>query len=405
MSKPKRTIVVGGGAAGFFSALSAKEFHPEEEVLILEKTNKLLSKVKVSGGGRCNVTNHCFELQELLKGYPRGSRFLKKVFRTFAVQDTIDWFEKREVTLIPESDNRMFPDTHNSQTIINCFLEEARRLGVEIKTKMPVEALQKLETGFQLSTPEGEIFADKVILATGGIPKYENMRWLEELGCKMIPPVPSLFTFNMPKNPVTALMGISVENVKCKIEGEKLQTEGPLLITHWGMSGPAVLKLSAWGARILADKKYQFNLLVNWLPELSEEEIRTILHSTSSNAFATKKMMAYNPFDLPKRLWQFFLQKIEISEETQWNGIGKKNLNRLVDNLMHDVYPVTGKTTFKEEFVTAGGVDLAQINPQTMEHKTIPGLFFTGEILDIDGITGGYNFQAAWTTGYVAGRF
>lgn len=394
--------IIGGGAAGFFAALSVKEHFPQAKVTIFEKSNKVLAKVKVSGGGRCNVTHACFNNKELAKFYPRGQNQLRKAFEQFNTTSTIEWFKKRGVELETLSDNCIFPKSNSSQTIIDCFTNEALRLGIEIKIQTPINKITTNNTGFLLVSTNETFEVDKLIVTTGGQPKLESFRWLADLGHNIIPPVPSLFTFNMPENPVRELMGIVVERTKTKIEGTKLEAEGPLLITHWGMSGPSVLKLSAWGARILAERNYEFALLVNWLDGLKDFEVQQILEDFSLEN-SEKLVLTYNPFQLSKRLWTFLVQKSGISDEIRWKNLSKKALNKLINNLVNDRYPVKGKTTFKEEFVTAGGISLTDINFQTMESKVVPGMFFAGEILDIDGITGGFNFQAAWTTGWIAG--
>ncbi|MBN9293058.1 MAG: NAD(P)/FAD-dependent oxidoreductase [Flavobacteriia bacterium] len=404
MNHPLKIAVIGGGAAGFFSAVTAKRNFPEAEVTIYEKSQKVLSKVKISGGGRCNVTNHCFDTDELAKNYPRGEQFLRKAFKQFSVQDTIDWYESRGVKLVTLPDNCMFPRSDSSQTIIDCLMEEAIQLNVEIKIQMPILGMEKKADYFELTTATEKITADRVILTVGGIPKRSGMEWILKAGCEMINPVPSLFTFNMPNHPVTELMGVVVEQTESKIEREKLVANGPLLVTHWGMSGPSVLKLSAWGARLLAERNYEFNLLVNWVNGKKEEEIRAMLQSLAQGEHGAKKVGNLNPFGISRRMWQFICDRLGFSEELRWNELGKKNLNKLVNQLINDTYPVSGKTTFKEEFVTAGGVALKQVDVNTMQHKQMEGLFFAGEVLDIDGITGGFNFQAAWTTGFIAGK-
>lgn len=404
MSSHLKIAIIGGGAAGFFSAINTKIHFPKSEVVLFEKTDKVLSKVKISGGGRCNVTNNCLDTDLLASNYPRGERFLKKAFKQFAVEDTIQWFTKRKVKLKAEADGRMFPETDNSQTIIHCFLDEAQKQGVKIQLKTTILRIRQEETGFKLSTKEADYFFDRVIITVGGAPKSANLNWLENIGCKVVEPVPSLFTFNMPKNPILQLMGSTNSPTTAKIEGEKLQSEGALLVTHWGMSGPAILKLSAWGARTLAEKEYTFNLLVNWSNVANEEKLRQALMKFSTSEHQAKKINTINPFGISKRLWEFLCQKTDFHPDMRWGDLGKKTLNKLTNTLFNDNYPVSGKTTFKEEFVTAGGVSLSQINAQTMEHKTIKGLFFAGEILDIDGITGGFNFQAAWTTGFIASK-
>lgn len=399
-----QVAVIGGGAAGFFAAISAKTHHPEAKVTIYEKSNKLLSKVRISGGGRCNVTHHCFDIRELVKFYPRGERPLKKAFGRFSPTDTIAWFEKRGVKLKTESDGRMFPTTDNSQTIIDCLMKETQQLGIGIKTKTNIKKLKKTEGGYELSLDRGgRLHADKVVVATGGSPRPNGFDWLRELDHEIEEPVPSLFTFNMPDEPIKKLMGIAADPVSVKIMGSKLQSNGPLLITHWGMSGPAILKLSAFGARELNEKNYDFKVLVNWAGEKTEQEIRAILKEVAGE-HGMKMIHNVNPFGLPGRLWEFLIGKLELGDAMIWQNMGKKNLNRLVHLLTNDEYQVQGKTTFKEEFVTCGGVSLQDVDMKTMQSRKSPNLYFAGEVLDIDGVTGGFNFQAAWTTGYIAGQ-
>jgi len=397
--------IIGGGAAGFFSAIQAKENYPDAEVVILEKSQKLLSKVKISGGGRCNVTNGCTSIAELSKAYPRGEKKLKKVFGEFYTQDTIKWFEDRNVPLVTQEDNCVFPVSQDSQTIIDCFVNETERLGIQIEIGRMVQQLIPEENKIKILFRGNELVHefDKVIVATGGSPKKEGLAWLEKLGHKIETPVPSLFTFNMPHESVTDLMGIVVEKTLTSIQGTKLKSDGPLLITHWGMSGPSVLKLSAFGARILAEAGYKAKLQVNWVNVQSYETVMEELKNITKTA-PQKQMQNYRAYLLPERLWHFLLQKIDIPLTKKWNDMGKKDLNKLCNILTNDVYSVEGKTTFKEEFVTCGGVSLESINFATMESKAVPNLYFAGEVMDVDGITGGYNFQAAWTTGFIAGK-
>lgn len=398
-----KVAVIGGGAAGFFAALSAKKHHPEAQVEILEKSDKLLSKVKVSGGGRCNVTHACFKASELAKFYPRGSKQIKKSFGTFNANHTVAWFKERGVDLKKEADNRMFPTTDKSITIINCFLDEAHKLGVKIKKQCAVKKLKPFENGFNLNIDGFDHFYDKVIVATGGSPKKEGLVWLEELGHEIIDPLPSLFTFNMPNEAIIELQGLSVKNAIVRIQGTKLAYDGPLLITHWGMSGPAILKTSAWGARDLAEKNYEFTTQVNWVGNANEDEIRTLLNR-HTYSYDKKKIESSNPFEIPSRLWKFLIEKSEIDPEKINQELSKKEKNKLINTLLNDVYEVKGKTTFKEEFVTCGGVALKDVDMKTMQSKVHPNLYFAGEVLDIDGVTGGFNFQAAWTTGFIAGK-
>lgn len=395
-----RIAVIGGGAAGFMAAITAKKSASNSEVFLFEKSNKLLSKVKISGGGRCNVTNACFSISELSKKYPRGGAFLKKSFSNFFTKDTIDWFESRGVKLKTEKDNRIFPITDDSQTIVDCLINECNKEGVDIKIQKAVKKITSKSNGYDLYIDQDEISVDKVIIATGGSPKMQGFDWLSGLNLKIIKPVPSLFTFNMPNEKIKKLMGVVAQNTQVNIQGIKQKQFGPLLITHWGMSGPAILKLSAWNARELEANGYNFKINVNWA-NLSEQEYISILYE---NKKSNRTISNKNPFDLPNRLWIFLLDKINISKDLTWNKLTKKDTNRLLNTLLNDTFEVKGKTTFKEEFVTCGGVSLDDVNPITLESKTHKGLYFCGEILDIDGITGGFNFQAAWTTGYLAGK-
>lgn len=395
--------IIGGGAAGFFAALSAKQHHPDARVCIYEKSSKFLAKVKVSGGGRCNVTNATFNNRLLSENYPRGEKFLRKAFEQFDAKATVEWFESRDVALKTYPDQCIFPLSNESQSIIDCFWYEARKLGVELFTSQGVDAIKRTKNSFQLHFKDSELDVDRVIVTVGGQPKFSGLQWLADIGHHIVPPVPSLFTFNMPQDPIRELMGIVVEKAVVRIEGQKLIGRGPLLITHWGMSGPAILQLSAWGARILAEKQYQCSILVNWLEDEKEEGLRAQIKQIVA-AHGSKMISNHNPFPMPNRLWLFLLAKNEIDPASRWHDLAGKNLNKLVNTLINDRYEVKGKTTFKEEFVTAGGVDLADINVKTMESHVCPGLFFAGEVMDIDGITGGFNFQAAWTTGYIAGK-
>lgn len=396
--------IIGGGAAGFFAALNAKENYPESTVVILEKTKKLLSKVSVSGGGRCNVTNACKSIAELSKAYPRGGKQLKKIFPQFNTIHIREWFECRNVPLYVQDDQRVFPVSNDSQTIIDCLLEEAYRLGIIIKKGANVNKIKPLGDQFYVYFDEtNHSVYDKVIVASGGSPKKKGLQWLADLGHKIEDPVPSLFTFNMPNEDIKKLMGVVVQNVTTKIQGGEFQGKGPLLITHWGMSGPAILVLSAFAARHLATKNYQFSLHINWTNEQNQAQINTALQDIIAK-HGQKQLQNIRPYELPQRLWLFILEKVGYPLEQKWDEIGKKGVNKLIEVLSNDIYTVRGKTTFKEEFVTCGGVCLNDINMQTMESKKIRGLFFAGEVIDIDAITGGYNFQAAWTTGYIAGK-
>ncbi|MFT6149584.1 MAG: putative Rossmann fold flavoprotein [Saprospiraceae bacterium] len=398
-----KVAVIGGGAAGFFAAIAAKENHPEAQVCIYEKTTKILSKVKVSGGGRCNVTNGVSSMSDLAKAYPRGGKKLKKAFRVFNNQHTMEWFEAHGVPLKIEASNHVFPVSDSSQSIIDCFLKIAERLGIAIYTKTSIEAIEVVDNQILLKVKNGNNKRmDKVIIATGGSAKKQGFDWLEALGHEIENPVPSLFTFNMPKEPIRKLMGVAA-NALVTIQGTKLKQSAPLLITHWGMSGPAILKLSAFGARILSDINYQFKAQVNWTNIQNTNVVMENLQDIVKNN-PQKLLQNVKPYGLPERLWLFLLEKAELSPQKKWNELGKKGLNKLISILTFDIYDVNGKTTFKEEFVTCGGVSLESINFETMESRVFKNLYFAGEVLNIDGITGGYNFQAAWTTGFIAGQ-
>ena len=397
----KKLVVIGGGAAGFFCAVNAARLNPLLEVILLEKSAKLLSKVKVSGGGRCNVTHACFDIPVMSKRYPRGTNFVKKTFHQFFTTDTIQWFKERGVELKSEPDGRMFPVSDSSQTIINCLLSEADRYGVKIKMLAEVKSIEPVQDQFNIHLPNQIVVADYVCVASGGFPKISMFDWLKHLGHTIEEPVPSLFTFNMPSHPITKLMGISVENVIVKIRGSKLQEQGPLLITHWGLSGPAILKLSAWGARELKLRNYEFGISVNWLPGMNEQLLAEKFQLLRFQ-IASQKILHKNPFGLPARLWEFLLQHSKINPEITWSNLPAKEQNMLIRNLVVFEADIKGKTTFKEEFVTAGGIRLTEVDANTMMSRKVKNVFFAGEILDVDGITGGYNFQHAWTSGWIA---
>lgn len=403
----KKLIVIGGGAAGFFCAINAAAQNANLQVTIIEKSNKLLSKVRVSGGGRCNVTHSCFSIAEMVKKYPRGENFLKKAFHHFFTTDTIDWFQNRNVILKTEPDGRMFPESNSSETIIDCLILEANKYHVEILMQHEIVKLEKITTEkdeslFQLYGKDDSILtADFVCIACGGYPKSEQYKWISELGHSFEKPVPSLFTFNVPGNLITGLMGISLENAQVKINEIKASQNGPLLITHWGFSGPVVLKLSAFAAKLLAGLQYRFSISINWLPVYNESSLLDQFR-VLRNELASKKIINKNPFHLPNRLWQYHLNVCSINEETRWSDLPAKQQNLLVKQLCGEQFSVAGKTTFKEEFVTAGGIRLSEIDPNSMSSKIISNLFFAGEILDVDGITGGFNFQHAWTSGWIA---
>lgn len=401
--------VLGGGAAGFFGAIACAEANPQLRVVLLEKSTKLLSKVRVSGGGRCNVTHHCFAPAELARHYPRGGKQLQEPFRQFGAQDTVRWFEGRGVRLKTEADGRMFPVTDSSETIAQALENAAHRAGVRIYLGTAAEQIApQAEGGFGLTlsgtqAPAPTLQVKKLLVATGGNPKSSGYDWLRRLGHAVCEPVPSLFTFNVPNSPLKELMGVSVPRARVVLAGEKLEYEGPLLVTHWGVSGPAVLKLSAWGARRLSELQYTGTALVSWVPEHQEESMRQWLHTY--RAENGKKTVLANPlFGLPQRLWRTLVEQAGIAAETRWSELAGKLQNRLIELLLRTPLGVRGKTTFKEEFVTCGGIPLGEVDMKTLQSRKVPGLYFAGEVLDIDGITGGFNFQAAWTTGYLAGR-
>ena len=403
-TKKQVLVVIGGGAAGFFTAVNAARMNPALEVVVVEKSSKLLAKVKISGGGRCNVTHACFEREKLIDFYPRGKHFLKKAFHHFYTVDTVEWFASRGVELKTESDGRMFPVSNDSQSIVDALLLEASKYRVSIMLQRSVERLRRTEHGWELSFSDGATLkAHFVCIASGGFPKVEQFHWIAELGHTIVPPVPSLFTFNMPGAPITALQGISVADAVVKIVGTKLQWQGPVLITHWGLSGPAVLKLSAWGATDLQERNYAFEVLVNWIGGMHEQALRTQLQAQRSSHGA-KKIINTPLFHLPQRLWTFLLQGAGFHSDTRWADASQSAINKLIQLLSAHRMEVRGKTTFKEEFVTAGGVDLSGIDPHTMQSKLHDGLYFAGEIMNVDGITGGFNFQHAWTSGYIAAQ-
>lgn len=397
-------IVIGGGAAGFFTAINAAEANRELKILILERGKEVLTKVKISGGGRCNVTHAEFLPKELTQNYPRGEKELLGPFHTFMTGDTIEWFEKRGVELKIEADGRMFPVSNSSQTIIDCFVYETKSLGVEVLLNQSVKHIQKEDELFIVTTASEKFSAKKIVVATGSNPKIWKL--LEGLGHTIIPAVPSLFTFNIKDSRIIDLPGLSTQATVKVLDAKQkilLESNGPLLITHWGMSGPAILKLSAWGARILEPLKYQFEIEVNWLDIYSEEEVLRDLKSLKSE-YGKQTLLKYSQFDLPKRLWQNLLMAAGINESLTWAEATRENLYNIANQLIASVFEVNGKSTFKEEFVTAGGVDLREVNFKTFESRICKDLFFAGEVLDIDAITGGFNFQNAWTSGYIVSR-
>ena len=381
-----KTAVVGGGAAGFFLAVNLKEMMPDMEVVIFERSHHVLAKVEVSGGGRCNCTNSFASVSDLSQVYPRGHRLLKRLFNNFDYQDAYRWFEEHGVPLVTQEDQCVFPQAQNSHAIIDCFLSLARRYHIAIRKGCKVQSLEDVSD------------FDYVVVTTGGSPKGEGLRWLAELGHEIEAPVPSLFTFSIHDKQLQALMGV-VTDVETMIPGTKLRANGPLLITHWGMSGPAVLKLSSHAARYLAEHDYQAPLAVRWL-SLSDQEIASLLYEQVATQ-PKKQLTTYNPFGLQQRLWAYLVLKaLDTRSQIRWVELNKKDVNRLVNVLVNDTYQIAGRAPFKDEFVTCGGISLKAVNPATLESKHVPHLYFAGEVLDIDGVTGGFNFQAAWTTAY-----
>ena len=386
-----KTAIIGGGAAGFFLAVNLKEMKPEMEVTIFERSNRVLAKVEVSGGGRCNCTNSFAQVSDLSQVYPRGHRLMKRLFNVFDYEDAYRWFESHGVPLVTQDDECVFPQAQDSHAIINCFLSLARRYHINICIGRKIQSLDEL-SGY-----------DYVAVTTGGSPKGEGLRWLAALGHEIEAPVPSLFTFSVNDAKLHAMQGLVVENVAASIPATKYRAEGPLLITHWGMSGPAILKLSSYAARHLADCQYRAPLAINWL-QRHEVDIQAALHEMSSRQ-PQKQLTTYNPFGLQQRLWGYLLEKsLGARSVLRWSELNKKDINRLVNTLMNDSYQIAGRAAFKDEFVTCGGVSLKAVNPSTLESRHVPHLYFAGEVLDIDGITGGFNFQAAWTTAYTVAQ-
>ncbi len=404
MEKKKVVAIIGGGAAGFFCAVNAAKRNSQLRVIILEKSNKLLAKVRVSGGGRCNVTNACQSIEEMIKNYPRGQQFLRKTFHHFFTSDTVDWFTSRGAHLKTEPDGRVFPVTNSSATIIECLISEAVKFNVEILTNRRVLNILPVGSQFELQI-EGHpsLLCHYVCVACGGFPKAEMFDWLTRLGHQIEDPAPSLFTFNLDQHAITDLQGVVVNDVQIKIAGSQLRERGPVLITHWGFSGPCILRLSAWGATELKRRGYEFEININWLPAESNHEILAKIQLTREES-GFRSVESKNPFGLPQRLWSFLVAFSDLSIKTKWAELKAKEQRRLIANIGGSLFKVKGKTTFKEEFVTAGGLRLSQVDHNTMQSKLIKGLYFAGEILDVDGLTGGFNFQHAWTSGFLAAK-
>jgi predicted Rossmann fold flavoprotein len=401
-----KVAIIGGGAAGFFSAITAKEKYPEAEVVIFEKSKKLLSKVKISGGGRCNLTNALQSRKEFLDAYPRGKKLLKTAFKIFDNNNTMQWFESRGVPLVIQEDNCVFPKSQDSTSITNTLIHQAKSREIEIKINHGVKKIHPQNNKLQLifiDSGISSLYFDKVIVTTGGSPRKQGLEWLQNLGHKIKDPVPSLFTFNMPDESITKLMGIVIENTLISLPGSKLKSTGALLVTHWGMSGPAVLKISSLGAIFLNEENYHFQIKINWINKVNNESVKIDLNEII-NKNPKKLLSNIRPYLLPERLWLFLLDKAKLPPNKKWSELGKKGINKIINILTNDLYKARGKTTFREEFVTCGGVSLESIDMTTMQSKVVNNLYFAGEILDIDGITGGFNLQAAWTTGYIAGQ-
>ncbi|MEL7084013.1 MAG: NAD(P)/FAD-dependent oxidoreductase [Cyanobacteria bacterium J06597_1] len=400
---PMRVAVIGGGAAGFFGAIAAASSNTE--VTIFEAGRQVLSKVRISGGGRCNVTHACFEPSQLIQNYPRGGKALRGPLTRFQPRDTVSWYRQRGVKLKTESDGRMFPVTDDSETIVDCLTQTARKAGVRIRTGTPVVGVDLQKTvGFAINLKSGEsVPCDRLLLASGSSP--QGYRMAKRLGHSIVPPVPSLFTFTIRDPRLEGLAGVSVPDVSLKLttpDKTKLDQSGPLLVTHWGLSGPAVLKLSAWGARSLYDSRYSATLSINWIPHLKEDSVRQTL-ATLRETSAKRTITTRPEFQLPKRLWQSLVTAAEIPPTQRWADLSKKALNKLLQELVRGQFQIVAKGQFKDEFVTCGGVELKQVNFKTMESRCCEGLHFAGEVLDIDGVTGGFNFQSAWTTSWIAG--
>ena len=424
---PQRIAVIGGGAAGFFAAIRAKEVNADAIVTIYEKGEKPLAKVAVTGGGRCNLTNSFADVSDLKRVYPRGDKLMKRLFKTFDYRDTFRWFESHGVPLVTQDDQCVFPRSQDAMTVVRCLINEARRLGVSILTRHALTSIERSDNNtFLLFNNSNErIETDCVIVTTGGHPKSSAFDYLARLGHDISMPVPSLFTFNINDNALRSLMGTVVEDATISIVGEKMRSAGPLLITHWGMSGPAVLKLSSYAARYASERQYRFDVSVNWIGEsntsLVAENIRKTAETNAAKLITNAPPLMFQSGDkrgrvvssphgeikrgsLPTRLWEYIIQKIGIPADKRWNETGKKWQNKIVEVLANDIYHVEGKSSWREEFVTCGGVSLSSINPSTLESKHLPGLYFAGEVTDVDAITGGFNLQAAWTMGYIAGE-
>jgi predicted Rossmann fold flavoprotein len=404
MDSSPRVVIAGGGAAGFFAALACAEANPRASVQIFERSPEVLAKVRVSGGGRCNVTHACFEPEELVKNYPRGGRELLGPFHRFQPRDTVAWFEERGVTIKTEEDGRMFPVSDSSETIIHCLLSEANRLNVKVRKGCGIAEILKKTDAFNVwLTEDGMIECDRLLLATGGSRGLKGHGLAEALGHTLEPPVPSLFTFHIEDERLRGLAGISVPNARAKVNGTPLEESGPLLITHWGLSGPCILRTSAWGARVLAEKDYKFHLQIQWLGDHDHKRVANEIQEARKK-YSRKHVALWCPMGLPQRLWERLVAHAGINDDLTWATLSKQAADLLARELCACEFKVTGKSMYKEEFVTCGGVKLKEVDFRTMESRICPGLHLAGEVLDIDAITGGFNFQAAWTTGWLAGN-
>jgi predicted Rossmann fold flavoprotein len=397
----KKVMIIGGGAAGFFTAINAKEMNPELDITILEKGKDVLQKVKISGGGRCNVTHACFEPKQLVQFYPRGEKELLGPFHQFMTGDTFEWFENNGIPLKIEKDNRVFPESNSSQTIIDCFLNKTKHLGISVLKNHGVTTIQKQANSWLVTTKEQQFVCDAVVMAAGSSKKVWELS--KALRHSIISPVPSLFTFNIKDPRIKDLLGISVPNATVQLEDTNLEASGPLLITHWGMSGPAILKLSAFGARVLAKKNYEYQVQVNWLSRPTHKIVNVLLNLKKKHS--KKQVIVRSPFEeIPKRLWERFVLATTIKTTFNWADVSHDQIDALANQLTKSVFTAKGKSTFKEEFVTAGGVDLKEINFKNFESKLQKNLFFVGEVLNIDAVTGGFNFQNAWTGGWLCAK-
>ena len=397
--------IIGGGAAGFMAAIVARRTNPASKVTIFERAQKVLAKVEITGGGRCNVTNSFAAITDMKQAYPRGHKLMKRLMKTFSHEDTYRWFEQHGVPLVTQEDECVFPKAQDSHAIINCLVRQANELGVTICCRHRLVNIHRMEDGrlkLEFENGSHRVF-HRTIITTGGSPNGRGLQYLAQLGHDIEPPVPSLFTFNIKDRAFCDLMGTVVEPVVTTIPGTKLRAKGPLLVTHWGVSGPAVLKLSSYAARLLAENDYKAPLAISWTGELTRQEVEENLLKLQT-ANPRKQVATLHPFGLPSRLWVYILSKLDIDAVKPWAEIGRKTLNRMIETLVNDQYTIAGKGAFREEFVTCGGVSLSSINSKTLESKVCPNLFFAGEVLDIDAITGGFNLQAAWTTGFIAGK-